>query len=80
MQTEKLLSELAGKVDCFTQAEMMALAGIDEATEQAWRKRRTSPPYVRLGAVILYPRAPLQRWIESKATAPTSSAPEGGAS
>lgn len=48
--------------------------GFSEATFKLWRKQNTGPPYVKFGdspqARVLYPRAELERWIESRTVYP----------
>jgi len=38
-----------------TREDFCILANIEDATEEAWRKRGKAPPYVVIGRSILYP-------------------------
>jgi hypothetical protein len=54
-------------VDALTEAELSDLCRVQETTAAVWRKRRTGPPYVRLGNEVFYPRAALTKWLEARA-------------
>jgi hypothetical protein len=65
-EQEAKRQELARSLDCFTSAEFRALANITESTEQAWRKRNSGPPFVRLGTEYFYPRKPLADFMQER--------------
>jgi hypothetical protein len=58
-QPEVNRRELAHSLDCVTDEELQALAGVKASTTEAWRKRGTGPEYIRFGTVYLYPRKSL---------------------
>ena len=48
--------------------------GFSEVTFKVWRQNNTGPPYVKFGdspqSRVLYPRAELDAWIESRTVRP----------
>ena len=51
--------------DLFTEAETAKyLKGISDRTLRQWRYLRQGPPYVKVGALIRYRKADVDRWIE----------------
>jgi len=59
------LQELAESLDCMTQQDFQLLAEITPSTEEAWRKRRTGPDYIRIGNRVLYPRKAVAKYMET---------------
>lgn len=54
---------LADRLDCLTEADMIALARIKPSTAEAWRKRGIGPPHVLLGNRVLYPGPALRTFL-----------------
>jgi uncharacterized protein YjcR len=40
--------------------------GVSPRTLEAWRARDGGPPYVRIGALVRYAQADLERWLEGR--------------
>lgn len=55
--------QLARELDCFTESDIAALAGVEVATVRNWRSRRYGPPFITLGNETLYPIAAGKEWI-----------------
>ena len=60
---ENKARHLARELDCFTEDDVAALAGVEVATVRNWRSRRYGPPYITLGNQTLYPIQPGKDWI-----------------
>jgi hypothetical protein len=58
--------DLAARLDCILDEELQELAQVKSSTLEAWRKRGTGPPYVRLGNAFLYPRAATAAFLASR--------------
>ncbi len=54
----------------FTDVEAAKYLGISAGTLRRHRWQRTGPPYVKLGARVIYDQAELDRWIESNTVRP----------
>jgi hypothetical protein len=65
-EQEAKRQELARSLNCFTSAELRALAGITELTEIAWRKRHTGPAYIRFGREYFDPRQAVADFMQSR--------------
>ena len=63
------LREMATRLDCLTEHDLMLLAGITSSTAEAWRKRGTGPGYVLIGNRYLYPRQAVQSYMEDRVRA-----------
>lgn len=61
---------LANSLDCFTEDDLLLLAGITHGTASAWRKRGTGPAYVLVGNRFLYPRAGLLEFLAGQVREP----------
>ncbi len=61
---------LADSLDCFTEDDLLLLAGITHGTASAWRKRGTGPAYVLVGNRYLYPRPALRAFLADQVRAP----------
>ncbi|MGF6526038.1 helix-turn-helix transcriptional regulator [Variovorax sp. PvP013] len=61
------LSEMATRLDCLTEHDLMLLAGITPATAEAWRRRGTGPGYVLVGNRYFYPRKSVAAYMENRA-------------
>ena len=48
-----------------TESQAAELLQISIRTLQAWRLRRSGPPYVQLGRAVRYRRSDLMGWIDS---------------
>jgi hypothetical protein len=48
--------------------------GISERTADRWHALRIGPPRVKIGRLILYPKAGKREWLASHASAPVRSA------
>lgn len=44
--------------------DLSALIGVQVRTLQKWRCLKTGPDFVRLGKVVFYRRADIEKWIE----------------
>ncbi len=58
--------DLAARLDCILEDELQELAQVKSSTLEAWRKRGTGPPYVRLGNAFLYPCAATAAFLASR--------------
>lgn len=61
---------LADSLDCFTEDDLLLLAGITHGTASAWRKRGTGPAYVLVGNRYLYPRPALREFLAGQVREP----------
>ena len=57
---------LAESLDYLTEQDLCDLCAITPNTAEAWRKRRTGPVYSLVGNRVLYPRASVRDYLESK--------------
>lgn len=64
-QVDAQVRELARSLDCLTEEELRALAGITEGTALAWRKRGQGPAYVMFGNRVLYPRSEVSKHLQT---------------
>jgi len=60
-----ILSKNAEAEVLLTESQAAQLLQISIRTLQAWRLRRSGPPYVQLGRAVRYRRSDLMGWIES---------------
>jgi hypothetical protein len=60
------LREMAVRLDCLTEPDLLLLAGITPSTAEAWRKRGTGPGYVLIGNRYLYPRKAVAQFLEER--------------
>ena len=60
------LTELAERVDCFTEPDLLLLADVTALTAESWRKRGEGPAFIRAGKRVLYPRAAVAVWLASR--------------
>jgi len=65
-QAAPRLVELATRVDCFTESDLCLLTDASPATIEAWRKRREGPAYFMAGNRVLYPRAAVTEWLQTR--------------
>lgn len=74
MDVDTLLDDriraLADSLDCFTEDDLLLLAGITHGTASAWRKRGTGPAYVLVGNRYLYPRTALREFLAGQVREP----------
>lgn len=63
---DRTVAELARSLDCFTEADLCALAGVAPSTVEAWRKRHTGPDYALIGSAFLYPRESLKEFLQAR--------------
>ena len=59
------LRNIADKLDCLTETDIMLLGKLSQSTVEAWRKRGTGPAYILLGNRYLYPRKAVAKYLES---------------
>jgi hypothetical protein len=59
------LRELAEALDCLTEADLQLLADYTDITIQAKRKRGKSPPFLRFGNRIFYPREGVRAYLHA---------------
>ena len=57
---------LAQALDCWTEEDLQALAGITPTTAESWRKRGTGPAYAILGNRVLYPRTSVAEFLRTR--------------
>lgn len=60
------LIDLADRLDCLTEFDLLLLADITPTTAEAWRKRGEGPGYIRAGNRYLYPRAEVSKWLSGR--------------
>ena len=58
------LRNIADKLDCLTETDIMLLGKLSQSTVEAWRKRGTGPAYILLGNRYLYPRKAVAKYLE----------------
>ena len=58
------LRNIADKLDCLTETDIMLLGKLSQSTVEAWRKRGQGPAYILLGNRYLYPRQAVQKYLE----------------
>ena len=58
------LHNIADKLDCLTETDIMLLGKLSQSTVEAWRKRGQGPAYILLGNRYLYPRKAVQKYLE----------------
>lgn len=63
------LIELAEKLDCFTESDLMLLGKLSHSTVEAWRKRGQGPAYILLGNRYLYPRQAVAEFLQGQVRA-----------
>ncbi|QYY27302.1 MULTISPECIES: helix-turn-helix transcriptional regulator [Diaphorobacter] len=59
------LRNIADKLDCLTETDIMLLGKLSQSTVEAWRKRGQGPAYILLGNRYLYPRKAVAKYLES---------------
>jgi hypothetical protein len=59
------LRELAHKLDCFTEADLLLLAKVTPVTAESWRKRGKGPAYLVFGNRVLYPRTAVAEHLQN---------------
>jgi hypothetical protein len=59
-------SDLAKRIECFTEHELSFLCGVHVATLVKWRATGIGPDYVRLGNDFFYPVASVKNWVDRK--------------
>jgi len=60
-----ILSKNAEAEVLLTESQAAQLLQISIRTLQAWRLRRSGPPYVQLGRAVRYRRSDLMGWIDA---------------
>jgi len=65
-RAEPRLVELATRVDCFTESDLCLLTDASPATLKTWRKRGDGPAYFMAGNRVLYPRAAVTDWMQTR--------------
>lgn len=60
------LTELADRLDYFTEHDMLLLADVKPTTLEQWRKRGEGPAYARAGSRFLYPRSAVVEWLKTR--------------
>lgn len=46
--------------------EVAAILRIHVKTLRSWRVRKTGPPYLKIGNIILYSRKSLEEWLKKR--------------
>ena len=64
------VSQLAEKLDCFTEEDFALLNDAKVQTLKSWRSRGEGPPFVKIGNRVLYPVRSAAVWIHGRAKAP----------
>lgn len=64
------LQQLADRLNCATEDDLIALTKTSPATVEAWRKRNEGPPVVRAGNAYLYPLDGLSKWLAGRVRQP----------
>ena len=59
------LRNIADKLDCLTETDIMLLGKLSQSTVEAWRKRGQGPAYILLGNRYLYPRKAVAQYLDS---------------
>ena len=59
------LRNIADKLDCLTETDIMLLGMLTQSTVEAWRKRGQGPAYILLGNRYLYPRKAVAKYLDS---------------
>ena len=65
------LRELADALDCITEADLQLLADYTDITIEAKRRRGKSPPFLRFGNRIFYPRDRVRAYLHALVKEPT---------
>lgn len=60
------LAQLADRLDCLTEGDLSLVTGNAPATIEYWRKAGEGPSYIRAGKRVLYPRAAVADWLQTK--------------
>lgn len=63
----EFVREIAKEMGFLLEEDFRLLAGVTESTAEAWRKRGSGPPYVRMGNRVFYPLSGLKRHLEESA-------------
>ena len=71
------LRDLADRLDCLTEADLLLLTGTKDITTEQWRKRGEGPGYVRAGKRFLYPRAAVAEWLSGRLRERRAADPRG---
>ncbi|WP_131189355.1 helix-turn-helix transcriptional regulator [Stutzerimonas kirkiae] len=58
--------EIARSLGFLTDTELALLAGVQETTLEAWRKRNTGPSYVYFGNQHLYPLDSVREYLAQR--------------
>lgn len=56
-------ADLRRELDLYTEADLMAMLGVSQATLQEWRMKGSGPRYAKLGKSIFYCKADVSTWI-----------------
>ena len=59
------LRNIADKLDCLTETDIMLFGKLSQSTVEAWRKRGQGPAYILLGNRYLYPRKAVAKYLDS---------------
>ena len=59
------LRNIADKLDCLIETDIMLLGKLTQSTVEAWRKRGQGPAYILLGNRYLYPRKAVAKYLDS---------------
>ena len=60
------LRNLADKLDCLLETDVMLLGQVTASTVEAWRKRGSGPAHLMLGNRPLYPRKLFLKFLDEK--------------
>lgn len=60
------LAELATRIDCFIEDDVCLLTDATLSTLKSWRKRGEGPAYFMAGNRVLYPRAAVADWMQTR--------------
>lgn len=60
------LIDLADRLDCLTEFDLLLLADVTPTTAETWRKRGEGPGYIRAGNRYLYPRTEVSKWLAGR--------------
>ena len=63
---QRRLRDLADRLDCFTEGDVMLLTDVTPNTLEAWNKRGTGPEYFMVGKRRLYPRDSFGEFLETR--------------
>jgi hypothetical protein len=60
------VQQLADRLNCATEDDLIALTKTKPETVDAWRRRGEGPPVIRAGCAYLYPLDGLREWLAGR--------------